>query len=102
MPAAYSVFKHPRTGEWYVGGYVGRSAGRAKYYPVSDGYATKAEAERRIPHLRAAEAAMKSELSVFDSRKNPSMGKRAMKVYELHWGPTGQKLGTVTASTVKA
>lgn len=29
------------------------------------------------------------------------MAKRTMNVYELHWGPTGQKLGTVTASTVK-
>ena len=28
--------------------------------------------------------------------------KRTQKVYELRWGPTGQRIGTVTASTMRA
>lgn len=30
------------------------------------------------------------------------MAKRVMKVYDVYWGPTGQKIATVEASTAKA
>jgi hypothetical protein len=60
----YLAAKHPRTGQWHVIGYAGRSRdGRRQYVVVSDGFGTKSEALKYIPHLLKANAAAKQELA---------------------------------------
>jgi hypothetical protein len=63
--SAYKVAQNPYTKLWVVVGFAGFvRKGKPVYIPVSDGFPTKAAALKHIPHLMAAEASAKRELSV--------------------------------------
>lgn len=60
MQKPFKVAQNPKDRRWYV---VGHATG--KYWmPVSDGYATRREAVKRIPLIRAAEISARREISV--------------------------------------
>lgn len=59
----YDVAQHPQTKLWHVIGYAGRNKrGKAQYLPVSSGFKTKEEAQKRIGHQERADKAAEDEV----------------------------------------